>query len=46
MCRTLKYLIFHPRPSCVSSFHVSYSGMVKKEISFLPLVTYESGDRQ
>lgn len=33
--RTLKYLIFQPRPSEVSSFHCSYSGIVKNEISFL-----------
>ena len=36
---TLKYLIFHPRPSSFSSFQTSYSGMVKNEISFFAFVT-------
>lgn len=39
----LKYLIFHPRPSCVSAFHASYSGIVKNESSFLALVTLTMG---
>ena len=39
----LKYLIFHPRPSSVSRFHASYSGMVKNETSFLALVTLTMG---
>lgn len=38
---TLKYLIFHPRPSSFSSFQTSYSGIVKNEISFFAFVTCE-----
>jgi hypothetical protein len=39
----LKYLIFQPRPSSVSAFHASYSGIVKNEISFLPFETLTIG---
>lgn len=39
----LKYLIFHPRPSCVSAFQASYSGIVKNDNSFLALVTLTIG---